>query len=250
MCHVPPKLKVQYSGAVWHFFWKQEHTRTQCIVSIDLGTIISYHVSISAAGCPGWILGKCAVGRCSRVRAVEFSDSTLTPPTAPSGSSGVFRPQNLEVTSECLWGVQEGLMLIYASCEENTFIYHYLIRLLKRLNVFLGWFQSCLNFSSFILTFCRWAETTTCNFMFRLVVLAARTILWVGWVRVLNQQKSRQWFFLVYNERDSGWLASPLQRCMSSSQPQLLLLRNLYLQNICYIFHIPNFCAAIVVQYP
>lgn len=137
-------------------------------------------------------------------------------------------------------GVQEGLMLIYVPLFDP---------LAQKNKCFLGWFQSCLKFSSFILMFCRWVETTTCNFMFRLVVFAARIIVWVGWVRVLNQQKSRQWFFLVYNERDSGWLVSPLQRCMSSSQPQLLLLRNLYLQNICYIFYILNFSAPIVVQY-
>lgn len=137
-------------------------------MSIYLGTIISYHVSVQinqtsrglvfwqpeilrnlAAGCPGWILGKCAVGRCSRVRAPSFRLHVQLRPKQPlqlrpKREFWCVSPPKFGGDIGVSPGVQEGLMLIL--WRTKTFMYHYLIRLLKKLNVFWDGFNLVWNF--------------------------------------------------------------------------------------------------------
>ena len=147
-------------------------------------------VSFKQLDALGWILGKCAVGRCSLGASWAFRTLGYSKPSleGPLAVLVCFAPK-IWRWHPIVSGLSRGGWCSYTSCEEkNTWMYPYLIRLLKRLHVFFfGWFQTCLKCSSFILMFDRWVETITYSIMFRLVVFAARTIVWVGCVRVSNQ---------------------------------------------------------------
>ena len=177
-----------------------------------------------AAGCSGWILGKCAVGRCSRVRAPSFRLHVQLRPKQPlqlrpNREFWCVSPPKFGGDIGVSPGVQEGLMLIYVPLFDPA------------------------------------SQKTEC--------------FWDGFNLVWNVHPSF-WCFvdeskpppstlcLDYNcfcckdhclSRLSKGFESTKIQAMASSQPQLLLLRNLYLQNICYIFLFPNFSAPVVVQY-